>query len=414
MIALNRSSDSENKGKLGELAMRGIVKFFDRDRGWGFVRNPDDADDQKGLYFHSSHLHEPLTIPLAKDEDVEFDIGHNNKGQVATNVQRIETRYSGIVKDYLHTHGFISCKETGEDRIFVHCLDIVNDGFKRLEIDEEVEFYIRSSEKGKQAIKVFRVDPRPKLFKYADFQDFDQSIEELHALEASNDWEYREMASEKPHPILRSYIFHTFDRVEKEGKVIESSKVGPKRFACFNTGLVTPRQEPIFGVFQSKPHIQSSEPPWMFRGFLKESDHALTHFAEKPGLANYFTDPAELLYDARIELTINYDHIIQDNRGRFPKALQDNEYALRGVFKHAVDLAQKRVQRNYKAGVPSFHRGCIQLLLPLCMLDPERADLALVVARENEVYRASTVLTLDMAFNNARLLARPDREWLDP
>jgi hypothetical protein len=48
------------------------------------------------------------------------------------------------------------------------------------------------------------------------------------------------------------------------------------------------------------------------------------------------------------------------------------------------------------------------------MLDPERADLALVVARENEVYRASTVLTLDMAFNNARLIARPDREWLDP
>ena len=28
--------------------------------------------------------------------------------------------------------------------------------------------------------------------------------------------------------------------------------------------------------------------------------------------------------------------------------------------------------------------------------------------------RRSTVLTLDMAYNNARLLARPDNEWLQP
>ncbi len=40
------------------------------------------------------------------------------------------------------------------------------------------------------------------------------------------------------------------------------------------------------------------------------------------------------------------------------------------------------------------------------------ADLALVIEKENGVYRASTCLTLDMAINNARLIAKPDDEWL--
>ena len=56
----------------------------------------------------------------------------------------------------------------------------------------------------------------------------------------------------------------------------------------------------------------------------------------------------------------------------------------------------------------------MQLLLPLCLLKPDVADLALVVARVGDAYHGSTVLTLDMAYNNARLLARPDSEWLVP
>ena len=48
-----------------------------------------------------------------------------------------------------------------------------------------------------------------------------------------------------------------------------------------------------------------------------------------------------------------------------------------------------------------------QLLLPLCLEDVNRADLALSIDRVGNVYRAATVLTLDMAYNNARLVATP-------
>jgi hypothetical protein len=43
------------------------------------------------------------------------------------------------------------------------------------------------------------------------------------------------------------------------------------------------------------------------------------------------------------------------------------------------------------------------------------ADLALVVSSvEDRAYRGHTVLTLEMAYTNARLVARPDSDWLVP
>ena len=56
----------------------------------------------------------------------------------------------------------------------------------------------------------------------------------------------------------------------------------------------------------------------------------------------------------------------------------------------------------------------IQLLLPLCLNQPDRADLALVVDKVGNSYRGNTVLTLDMAYRNARLITRPDSDWLRP
>ena len=83
---------------------------------------------------------------------------------------------------------------------------------------------------------------------------------------------------------------------------------------------------------------------------------------------------------------------------------------------------KKRVYRNYKTAIPQYFRegggeaGKLQLLLPICLQNPSVADLALTVEKteQGDAYRGSIILTLDMAYNNARLLARPDTEWLQP
>lgn len=52
--------------------------------------------------------------------------------------------------------------------------------------------------------------------------------------------------------------------------------------------------------------------------------------------------------------------------------------------------------------------------LPLALRGTAEAQLALVVRRVGNEYHGETVLPLAAALKNARLLARPDRDWLNP
>jgi hypothetical protein len=145
-------------------------------------------------------------------------------------------------------------------------------------------------------------------------------------------------------------------------------------------------------------------------------------FQKLPERATYFDDPSELLYNPVYEFRIQYEHIVNDRVERFPEHLRDDERRRTELVRQAVQHAQFRVEQNYKTAIPQFYwgnrdptdPGRMQLLLPLCLEDVSRAELALSVDRVGQVYRAATVLTLDMAYNNARLITRPDREWLEP
>ena len=66
--------------------------------------------------------------------------------------------------------------------------------------------------------------------------------------------------------------------------------------------------------------------------------------------------------------------------------------------------------------VPQYYKGKIQLLVPICLINENAPDLALVVSKNEfgNQYLGHTCLTLDMAYNNARLIARPDSSWLKP
>lgn len=50
-------------------------------------------------------------------------------------------------------------------------------------------------------------------------------------------------------------------------------------------------------------------------------------------------------------------------------------------------------------------------MLPLC-LTGDKPELALTIQREDGFYAARTCLTLDMAYNNARLICRPETSWI--
>ncbi len=249
-----------------------------------------------------------------------------------------------------------------------------------------------------------------ELFDFGFMPNFDQRVEELAAIAESENWDYSGSTT-KSYPILKNYLKYTWKRIAEERKV---SITSDDLYACWNTGLISSRHEEIF-VLYSKNNLPQSKQYWHFSRFSTTGKYELNRFSKLPEMAHYFDDPSLLVYDSRIELRVNYEHMIADNRSRFPASLQAMpDYQLQGLVLNAVEHAKRRVRRNYKTAIPQYYGGTLQLLLPLSLSDPNKADLAMVVEKFSDFYRAATCLTLEMAFNNARQLARPDRDWLNP
>ncbi len=250
-----------------------------------------------------------------------------------------------------------------------------------------------------------------ELLDFAWIQNIDKQLGDLAEKAENEDWNYHFTPSDHSLPILYNYIRYTYKRLAEEKKIALSED---GQFACFNTGLVTGNQEPLYASFEV--NRRECKHPWFFKGWYRRGQWELNIFPELPELAHYFDDPTCLVFDHREDFRVNIEHIIEETpRERFPEPyITMDNYALQNVIRGAIENAKQRVLRSYKTAVPQFYRGQVQLLLPLCLDKPERANLALVVDRHSTFYRAATCLTLDMAYNNARQLARPDRDWLQP
>jgi hypothetical protein len=283
-----------------------------------------------------------------------------------------------------------------------------------------------------------------------------QVLQDLRGKALKERWEFRRQPDEdkRPFPILFNYLRQTFSRLQSENKV-RSSEDG--KFAAFNTGLVDDRYESIYALFERnwKPGTM----PWQLRGFCTPGESGngqelVRRFNPLPERAHYFEKPSDLLYDV-LQPSPEYDldHIINERIHRFPSEFlqrylpksmevldpfgmngdERGEYEKRlsaAVAKdriaymdiktridHAIALAIKRVTWNFKTAVPQYYPKTqgLQLLLPLCLASEDHVDLAFAVERGDAgAYLGHTVLPLDWAYSNARLICRPDSDWLEP
>ena len=91
------------------------------------------------------------------------------------------------------------------------------------------------------------------------------------------------------------------------------------------------------------------------------------------------------------------------------------EQDFRDAIEDSITMARKRIKRNYKTAIPHYYNNDIQFLVPLCeRKNRGKALAAMVIQKTEQIYEVTTILSLDQAYNNARLLAKPDREWLNP
>lgn len=290
------------------------------------------------------------------------------------------------------------------------------------------------------------------LFEWAYLRDFDKLLSKLCEIALEEKWDFKTSNGTRPLSILRNYFTYTFERIQYENKIFISND---GRYAVFNTGLVNKLYSPIFALF--KKNSLPDKQLWYFMDFAIEGEDRagkalVTEFRELPQSAEYFTNIADVYYDVTMGRPIlDTTHILVERAERLPiQFLQSfgpsefeykdyltlsfeekNQYALKlkellksdvdavrrmqNRLDSAVNLAIKRVRWNYKSAIPMYYPRTqkMHLLLPLCLVDDQIVDTALVVSKETSGrYQGQTIYLLDWAYKCARLVCRPDSDWL--
>ncbi len=359
--------------------------------------------------------------------------------------------------------GFVRCDELGGQDIYFKTSWFR--GAPPLQVNEEVSFLLKVYGANRQATYIDRVTQptgtpqihpaSTRLFDWAYVGYLPDTITQLKTLALDERWEFSNEAasSEYPFPILFSYFVQTFGRLVTEGKV----EINPDHsLAAFNTGLVDNRYEPIHALFERQYHPRVA---WKLAGFSiagegRIGQDLVRHFNPLPRQAHYFDDPADLLYDVRAgKPEMPWNHIVVERISRWPQefiashcpprfeirntapmspderksyffslgeAIRNHPPTYRDYnnrLKDALDLSIKRISWNFKTAIPQYYprQKTLTLLLPLCLVSDDRVDLALAVEKTpSGNYLGHTVLTLDWAYKNARLICRPDSDWLVP
>ena len=186
-----------------------------------------------------------------------------------------------------------------------------------------------------------------------------------------------------------------------------------------NTGLLTIYDQEIIALF--KKSSKKDGLPWYLVGFFKETDKQFTmHFSQIPQLASYFDNVKDLIYDSSLELTLKKEHIIDDNIERFIEAGYTDKRLINVLLDAAKGTLEKKLKRNFKLALPFYYHNTdtgenkIQLLAPL-YFPGAPVKLALVMNKiksdANEYYEGVTVLPVEWAYMNSRLIVKPDEEW---
>ena len=297
--------------------------------------------------------------------------------------------------------------------------------------------------------------PTKAIEEFAWMGPWEGFLESLAAIALPETWTFKDDSSDRRFEILKNYVCNTYYRLNQEDKICVAEDGS---FAAFNTGLVDSRFDDICLCFEP----QLNRVPWRFVGFASSGNRGLKKKVNKtfnplPQTACYFDKLEDLLFDPERELQVDYEHVLVDNTRRLPleffarelsgcaeamgiverlKACEADEVeplfrelsdlietdsrvyrTLRSRLEDAVDIARRRVRWNFKTAIPSYYprANSMSLLLPLCLLDDQHADVALVVQlQESGIYQGQTILTIEQAYTNARLICRPDSDWLTP
>jgi len=210
--------------------------------------------------------------------------------------------------------------------------------------------------------------------------------------------------------VLYQYIHHTFSKAQFENKIIFTDDLD---YAVMNTGLLTNSAEEIFMIF--KKNTNPDDPrKYELMGFFRESAHEIpiSLRAKLPMHIDYFENcPEDIYFNVGWNINANVEHIVEDNFDRLPENLKSvgDKQLIVTTLNALILTMKKRILRNHRLVVPQYYNHKIMYLAPLKY---GNEIITLAIEKHEGTYRANTILTMGMAYCNARLIAKPESNWL--
>ncbi len=263
---------------------------------------------------------------------------------------------------------------------------------------------------------------------FEQFWDGSEFLEDIAKNTIPESWKYKNKQSGINHPILKSYLENVLNRLKKEYQDGDNRKIvfsKDRKYAMFNTNLLDKYFHEVIIVgeidsvddeIQIKNPFRSTSLVKLLKMGFDENARALP--------PQFFSDVNEVIFQTSWRIDRDFDtftHIIEDRRDRFPEEYHNQSTEeLAKKFDNAIDFAVALAQRNYKFIVPMYRPQIdeIQLLMPIYLRGTysDRPDFALILTPNQElrIYEPETILPLDAAYQNARLIAKPEESWLNP
>lgn len=259
------------------------------------------------------------------------------------------------------------------------------------------------------------------LFDFAYIPDWYEQLETLKKAALPEAWTFKKPQytyKNQTTPILERYIQHVFRRQAFQYNLAKEKKQAGNYFfmngelACFHTGLYNQRYKAIYGVFTQNRKPESTF-QWYFQGFMDEMSSLMMQVEPLPQKPTYDMAQCGAQYNQGWNIRVNVEHILSDpeNVERIPPKIRKAKN-LPLLLETAVEYARRKADVDYTMVVPQLYRNKVQFLLPICLTNMEKADLAMALSHMDGYYLGHTCLTLEMAYLNARMLGKPAAQWL--
>jgi hypothetical protein len=268
---------------------------------------------------------------------------------------------------------------------------------------------------------------------YAVQKDYDEPYKLVarQTMEGIDAWAFQQDKFKNKYPNtavpkLKNYLNYTFKRLidlenNEPGRYFVTSKDG--EWIAFNTGLQNIHGADLLAIFErykQRPGIEPRPvPDWVFKGCYAPNDrHYRDRFAtDVPDIAWYSVDSRDFVFDIQYRLERDgFDHLFEraKERAGLPSATDE---AIRNYLRGALENLVPKIRRNYKVAIPVWYveERRMQLLLPFYSANSTDVSCFLVDRDDpTRSYRLKTIFDLDQAYFSARLITRPDKDWLNP